>query len=163
MESYEYISRSRRSCDRFSTSSLRKSCSPMRNISGVVTREPTAAATALRSGRCAIEYKTTAPSRGRKREGGDGERCDSTSEKKEESACGSFHETETGIRVKSGSSTPLWETFLYCEQARKATAKSSEKGCWYSAERAAIYARRVSFSLSTIKHATSAGDIGGEV
>lgn len=37
---------------------LRKSGSPMRNISGVVTREPTAAATALRVGGFAIEYKT---------------------------------------------------------------------------------------------------------
>jgi len=30
----------------------------MRNISSVVTREPTAAATAFGAGECAIEYKT---------------------------------------------------------------------------------------------------------
>lgn len=126
MERAANISRSRRSWDRFSTSSLRKSCSPMRNISGVVTREPTAAATALRSRRCAIEYKTTVPRRGKKEEGR-GTILDK-SEWREKARAGllRFHEMETGIRVKSEYAV-MGDLLVSRASSKGATAKRREK------------------------------------
>jgi len=84
MESCEYLSVG----DRGIVSQrrrMRKSGSSMRNISGVVTREPTAAATALRAGGVRSNTKRVADG-GQKGSGG----CDSTEEGKRRKCARAF-------------------------------------------------------------------------